>query len=76
MSEHTIENHLQNAVRQLQNAPQYQQLLGLVSQVCSMNTETRDPLAIVADTILRDIARDLSNQSRTGRIILHINVVL
>ena len=76
MSELTIENHLKREVMELQKTPQYQRLLGVVSQVCSMNTGTRDPLAIVADAVLRDMARDLSAQSRTGRIILHINVVL
>ena len=59
--------------QQLQQSREYQALMAEVALAC--RNKGVEPLASVADNILRPIARDLSAQSGTGRIVIHLNVV-
>lgn len=72
MSVPIIEQHLSRELLELRNTVPYGRILGLASQFCASDKEA---LAAVADIVLRTVARDLSVQSRTGSIILHINVI-
>jgi len=70
----TIESRLKYELLQLQSTPQYQRLLATINQVCQLSSQPQDPLQVVADTVLRSIARDFSMQA-SGNIIMHITVI-